>query len=350
MKALLRYLGVFFLIFGLAGGGGYVFITLFTQSAKQVVLPELKGKDIIYVLETLTGLGLNSKLLGSQYHKTIPEYSITFQDPGPGSLIKKGRDVMIYISKGPESVTVPDLRQMSLEQAVLNLERNGLVQGSLSFVHASDTIEGHVLAQFPLPFSKTIKLKACALLISKGPPKTVLVMPDFKGMAVDQTLDLLQKMNLSPSAIESRHSPHSPPGIILSQSPEPGAPVARDSKIRLFASLDRQGLKLNPDRLKGVIRVSHPLPMGFLKRHVRVELTMHNTRFDLFNEYFKPGTTINVLIPAGIKTKINIFVDHELVRTKVSDPWETEPRETLWPYTGVDYPSRHTITGEPIWD
>ncbi|MCP5054278.1 MAG: acyl-CoA dehydrogenase family protein, partial [bacterium] len=43
---------------------------------------------------------------------------------------------------------------------------------------------------------------------------------------------------------------------------------------------------------------------------------------DLFNDYFSPGKNINLLIPAGIKTTIKVFVDHKLVKTRIIDPWK----------------------------
>ena len=51
-----------------------------------------------------------------------------------------------------------------------------------------------------------------------------------------------------------------------------------------------------------------------------------------FNEYFTPGKDINILIPAGIKTKINIFVDYKLVKTRLIDPWkqDNDTGELLW--------------------
>ena len=48
--------------------------------------------------------------------------------------------------------------------------------------------------------------------------------------------------------------------------------------------------------------------------------------------YFLPGKDIHLLLPAGIKTKKNIFVDHELVKTSIIDPWnrDNDTGELLW--------------------
>ncbi|WP_022668387.1 PASTA domain-containing protein [Desulfospira joergensenii] len=350
MKILLRYLLIFSLVFALAGAGGYLFITLFTKSAKEVVLPQLKGKNIIYVLETLTRMGLNAKLLGSQYDPAIPEYSITFQDPAPGALIKKGRDVMIYISKGREEILMPDLRQLPLGQAGLTLESVGLKPASLSFVHSPDTRKDHVIAQYPRPFTQSSKEAPCMLLVSRGPSALPMVMPDLTGSLLADAVQVLDGMNLEPDSITSRNSPNTRPGIVLSQNPISGHPVLSESKIELLASHSRQNLEMDPDNLKGVILVSTPLSPGFLKKHVRVEMTMGGLTLDLFNEYFSPGQDINILIPAGIKTIIDVFVDQKHVKHRTLDPWTREAEDLLWAESRLPSWTRLLTIGENPWD
>lgn len=348
MKALIRGLVIFCLVFAIAGAGGYVFITLFTRSAEEVVLPELKGKNIIYVLETLTRLGLNTKLLGSQYDDAVPEYSITFQDPAPGTLIKKGRDVMIYISKGKEEILMPDLRQLTQAQANLTMERLGLETGIFSFVHSSETRKDHVMAQDPPPFTRASKEIHSRLLISKGPAAVPLVMPDLKSIPLSDAVHLLDDMNLKPFSIKSGHAPKTKPGLVLSQTPEFGWPVLPESRIELMASHSRKDMEMDPDNLRGVVLIRYPLPPGFLKRHVRVELTMNDITLDLINEYFNPENDINILIPAGIKTIINVFVDQEHVLTKTLDPWSREPENLLWAEARSWIRLPHI--GEDLWD
>lgn len=350
MKAFVRTLILFFLVFAIAGAGGYVFITLFTRSAEEVVLPELRGKNILYVLETLTRLGLNTKLLGTRFDPDVPEYGITFQDPAPGARIKKGRDVMIYISKGREEIILPDVRQLTRAQADLTLEGMGLSPAVLSFVHSGETRKDHVMAQVPLPFSLSLKHSVCRLLISKGPAEVPLVMPDLTDMPLADAVHVLEKMDLNPASIQSKNAPEIRPGLVLAQTPEFGSPVFPQSKIELVASHSQEKIQMDPKALSGVILVRYPLRPGFLNRHVRVELTMEDLTLDLYNEYFSPENDINILIPSGIKTMIKIFLDQELVKTTLLDPWTKEP-EFLFQTDDRPYPwTRMLNSGEYPWD
>jgi beta-lactam-binding protein with PASTA domain len=332
MKSFIKYGFIFCLAFTIAGAAGYFAVSLFTKSAKEIILPELKGKNIIYVLETLTHLGVNPKLRGTQYDENIPKYGVTFQDPPSGTTIKKGRDVSIYISKGKKENTIPDLRQIPLKQALLTLETKEFKPGTLSYVYSSSTSKDNIIAQYPLAFTTRASNSLCDLLISKGPEPEIQVMPNLSGMDLETAVSLVEKQQLSISKIKSRSNPNLIQGIVLSQIPEFGKPIFPHTPIELIANNTLAGLQMKPANLKGLILVSHTLDHGFLKKHVRVETDMLGFPLDLFNEYFKPGKDINILIPGNIKTKIKIFVDHELVKIRIIDPWnrDNDSGELLW--------------------
>ena len=88
----------------IAGVSAYFTLSLVIKSEDTVVVPDLVGKDVVFVLEALTELGLNTKVRGSEYSADIPKHHVIHQEPEPGVEIKKGRDVRILISKGTETV------------------------------------------------------------------------------------------------------------------------------------------------------------------------------------------------------------------------------------------------------
>ncbi len=50
----------------------YLTLTLIIKSEDTVVVPNLNGKDVVYALEILTNLGLNTKVKGSEYSAGAP--------------------------------------------------------------------------------------------------------------------------------------------------------------------------------------------------------------------------------------------------------------------------------------
>ena len=344
MKTLVKYGLIFCLAFAIAGTAGYVGIGMFTRSAPEIILPDLTGKDIIAVLEILTRMGLNPKLHGTQYHETIPKYGVTVQDPKPGATIKKGRDVAIYISRGFKESQVPDLRQVPLEQGLLVLEENQLKPGPIAYVHSGQTPKGSIIAQYPLPLTLVATNGLCSLLVSKGPEPISRVMPDLTGMPIDDAVNRLGALALSLGEIRSKFDPKRPENSVLNQTPKFGTRVFQGMPIALVANNPEPGLVMDPKKLKGLIRVSHWLKPGFSNQHVRVVIDWFGAETKLYNEYMKPGKEINILIPAGIKTKVQIFIDHRLVKSRTINPWnqkDTPPWES-W--------TRETYIGDLSWE
>ena len=216
MKSLLKYTFIFLTAFILAGSIAYYSVRLFTQSADEIILPELTGKNIIYVLETLTNMELNAKLYGTRYNDTIPRYSVISQDPQPGATIKKGRDVIIYISKGAKENIMPDLRQIPLEQALILLEKNEFKKGHVSFTYSLKTNKKSVIAQYPKPFSNVLKGSFCNLLVSRGTKSMGMVMPDLKGLQLEKASAVIENHHLSISKIVSNVDRNQDYGVVLS--------------------------------------------------------------------------------------------------------------------------------------
>ena len=130
-----KIIGVAFAFVVVAGISAYLTLTLIIKSEDTVIVPDLVGKDVVYALEFLTDLELNTKVKGSEFSDEFPKNHVTFQDPQSGAEIKKGRDVRIIISKGPKRISMPNLVSLSIQQARLILEENDVCQGEISQAH-----------------------------------------------------------------------------------------------------------------------------------------------------------------------------------------------------------------------
>ena len=98
---------------GITAASAYLALTLIIQSEETVIVPELVGREVVYALELLTGLELDIKVKGFEYNGSVAKHHVIFQHPAAGAEIKKGRDVKIILSKGPETVTLPNFTGVS---------------------------------------------------------------------------------------------------------------------------------------------------------------------------------------------------------------------------------------------
>ncbi len=348
MKTLVKYVFIFCMAFGIAGTAGYMGVSIFTKSAPEVILPDHVGKNILQVLETLTHMGLTPTLHTTQYHETIPKYGVTFQDPRPGATIKKGRDVVMYISKGFKESRVPDLRQVSLKQGLLTLEAAELLAGRILYVYSSQAGKQEIISQYPLPFASIAANTHCDLLVSRGPRPVALVMPDLERLSLDRAAATLEALGLALDDIKSKFDSHRPTGQVLQQKPAFGTRIIGGAMVSLTVNHPKGYGKMDPHTLKTPVWISYALPPGFSNRHVRVVTDIFGKNTDAFNGFMKPGKNINLLIPGGIKTKIRIFVDHQLKTIRDIDPWRHSP-QALWGEWTMNYFTQKTFTGENIW-
>jgi len=134
-----------FIIF--AGISAYLTLTLLIKSEDIVIVPDLIGKEVVYVLEILTDLGLNTKVKGFEYSEDIPKNHIIFQQPESSVEIKKGRDIKIVISKGVKNILMPNLQGLSLQQARIIIEENGLCYGEQAVTYSSIFEKDNIIAQ-----------------------------------------------------------------------------------------------------------------------------------------------------------------------------------------------------------
>ncbi len=139
ISKIFKIVSLFIAFIIIAGLSAYVTLTLIIKSEDTVVVPNLVEKDVVYALEILSDLGLNTRVRGSEYSVHTPKNRILFQEPEPGAEIKKGRDVKIIISKGAKSIWVPNLKGVSIQQARIILEENGLCLGALTRTHSPDS-------------------------------------------------------------------------------------------------------------------------------------------------------------------------------------------------------------------
>ncbi|MGA8239614.1 MAG: PASTA domain-containing protein, partial [Desulfobacterales bacterium] len=218
---------------GVAGITSYFTLSFIIKSEDTVIVPDFVGKDVVYVLESLTELGLNTKVKGSEYNADVPKNHIIFQEPKAGSEIKKGRDVKIIFSKGPQMIPMPNLAGLSLQQARLIFEEQDLCRGSLATVFDIGTDKDTVIAQAP-PSGATVRRGSCVdLLVSEGPRPTAYKMPDLSGLQLEDALLTIERYHLPHGEIKTQIEKGKSKNSVLEQEPPAGYRVIEGDEVNL---------------------------------------------------------------------------------------------------------------------
>ena len=107
---------------------------------------------------------------------SVTENYVISSEPAPGASVASGSTVTLHVSAGPAAsyTTVPNVRDLTKEAALLMLQREGLICGEneLSYVSSNDCEPGRVMWQSYSPGATVIQGTQVYLQISTGPAVT----------------------------------------------------------------------------------------------------------------------------------------------------------------------------------
>lgn len=307
----------------LVGASAYVTLTVLIRSEETVVVPDLVHKEAIDVLGLLTELGLNTKIKESVYSPTVPKNHVMFQEPAGGAKIKKGRDVRIVVSKGPRTGVPPKTAGLTIRQARILLEENGFGTGVTSFAWHDAVEKDRVIVQSPSPGRKTARGTPINLLVSLGRRPATYMMPDLSGALLDDAVGRIEASDLSLGEITTLYRRDMRLHTVVLQKPLSGHPITEGQYIQLAYNQRPGSSPKSPlPHMKGIHLYRYRLENGFLKRYIRAQVDIFDTSFLLYDELFKPGEEVWIMLPMGHKAAFNLYEDDELVAWETFDPWE----------------------------
>ena len=309
MRRFFKIVALFGVFLGVAGASGYFTLRFIIKSEDTVVVPELVGKNVVYSLDILTDLGLNIKVSGFEYRSDVPKNHVAYQEPGPGSEVKKDRDVRIIVSKGPKTLVVPNLVGMDIRQAYIIMEENDLSRGVLSRTFSEQAATDEVISQTPRPGTLLTRGDSMDLLASLGRWPVTYEMPYLHGLALEDAIFVLEEVHLGLGRIRSVERSDLPKDVVVEQHPPSGYQAASGTLVNLTVNRAEKGRVLD----QGLGLFYHRVPEGFLKRHVWIRVNAFGMLYDLRDVFVRPGERIWFLAPQGPETTVLVYQDSELV-------------------------------------
>jgi eukaryotic-like serine/threonine-protein kinase len=219
---------------------------------REVSVPDLLGKtpQEAHRLAELGGFQL--EIERQYYSPTVPEGKILSQIPAPNMRVRRGWQIRVARSLGPQRVVIPDVLGESERAAEINILRRGLDLGSLAAIDLPDVPANQVIAQSPSASASSISTPKISLLSAQTPPPQPFLMPSFIGQTVSSATAALKSAGMQigsitpavPAAAPSQSAqpqpptpapPPTPASVIVSQTPAPGSKVLAGSSINFVA-------------------------------------------------------------------------------------------------------------------
>jgi len=214
-------------------------IMLITIRGKEVEAPDVVGKSFIEAVQILNKHRLGTPIIeGEKYSGDVPQGYVIEQRPEPGHKVKVGREIKVFVSKGAEAGIVPRIVGQTISEAQIALQALGLEIGSIVRIHSDDfPQEGIIIAHTPPPNAAVQKGTKVNLLLSLGPFLLQLVMPDIRGMKLQDAEELLKSRGLKLGLVEREFSLEvEEADIILEQTPQPNDRIKRGTSVNVIVS------------------------------------------------------------------------------------------------------------------
>ena len=289
----------------------FLFMRLIT-GGREVEVPDIRGKDTASALEALGKEGLNLKLpLERRFDNRIPKDHIISQDPGPGKVVKKGKEIKVIISKGSQKVFVPEVKGRSLRSAGITLRQRGLKIGKIARVYSDLIEEDTIMAQSLEPKVEVNRNSVVNLLLSLGPYPIYFYMPDLIGRSLERVSRIIESLRLQAGSITYEVDPELREGVVLNQAPSFGFPVKEKSLVNLVISVKSQ---TRPTGLLRYYMLHYIVPRGLFPKRIKIVVRDAQGEREIYNALLSPGKVIDEVIAISGRARAKIYIDGELER------------------------------------
>lgn len=213
-------------------------LNLYTQHGNEIEVPGFTGINIDKVGDMDIGEDFEFVVIDSVYDDHFSKGEIVLQDPIPGSSVKSGRKIYVTIvANQPEMVTMPDLVDLSLRQALSELKANSLKLDKLDYVpnFAKNAVLAQRLEGDTIDVGvEILKGTPIELVMGAGLNNDKVEIPFLIGKTENESIKILNNLGLNVGYLkylDGRDKIHS---RVYEQQPQP----IENAKIEYGAYVD----------------------------------------------------------------------------------------------------------------
>jgi serine/threonine-protein kinase len=208
-----------------------------SRGSGKVAVPDLIGQSADYADSKLKEAGLNPDRQPDAFSAEVPAGAVISQDPAPGSQAQKGSAVKFVVSKGaepPKKVTVPDLKNLTVNQASSRLSQAGLVLGATSEQFSDSVGSGKVISQSPASGEQATEGSSVNIVVSKGAAPAQATVPYVIGMTKIDAQNAVSAKGLIPFTSEVSNPDPTTWGNCYNQDPVSGTSVDIGTTVIIY--------------------------------------------------------------------------------------------------------------------
>lgn len=287
-------------------------------STQDITVPDVTGKQMEIAQTMLTDkhLSVSVKEVDSS---DVPVGEVITQTPIGGSVVKANRTIYLTVSRGNhgDTVLVPDLRGLTLDEATRKLKEIGLSVGTVTYADA-DREDGKILQQTPSSPDKVAQNTTIDVVVSRVKVKEAapVNVPDTRGMSLDTAMQTLNNAGISIGTVGNLNS--NLPNVqatVTGQSLRKGGRTA-DLYVTYPQTADTSSADV-PKEGTGAMRsgkVNIHVPNGSSNPHVQIVLTDDNGSRTVYDKVQAGGDTVVKNVSGVGRTHVKVFINNTLVQ------------------------------------
>ncbi len=198
-----------------------------SKGAKMVVVPKITGLPEDEAIKLITDAGFTPEPQPDVYDAKVEAGTVIRQVPDAGVELEEGGAIQYVVSRGVETIEVPNVVGKKRATAEANLREAGF---KVSITEAWDekVAAGLVISQNPSKGLQVAKGSTVTIVVSKGPER--IPVPDVIGSTEADATAKLEAAGLKVTVVYEMHAGN---GTVLQQSPSPKTQVARGTTVQI---------------------------------------------------------------------------------------------------------------------
>ena len=216
---------------------GAVVAALLNSGTKSYPIPNLSGLTKDQAIEAIEKDGHFQYKFSEQYDSNIEEGYVVDQNPNQGREFPEGTVINFTVSKGPApaaEVTVPDLSNMTPEEAEAELAKYKLTGKSGNSEPSDDVEVGHVCRQSPGAGTSAKAGDTITYYLSSGPNE--VEVPNVSGYSENNAKSTLKAAGFTDISVVYDNSDTVTSGLVVRTDPSAGTKTAANQTITVTVS------------------------------------------------------------------------------------------------------------------
>ena len=207
----------------------------YTKYDRGQTVPDITGVSITQARKLLVSEGLRDTVIDRRYNAAYPPDYVIDQNPGANQIVKPGRQIYLTINTSSiPKVIVPDVKNMSLRNAELQLKNYGLVRGQVSYI--SSPFKNTVVRQSIGGGTPVERGTVISLTVSDGLGISMVKIPELTGLRLTEAQSQIRDAGLRIGNISYQPSSTVEPKRVLSFTPNDKDSLREGSTVDLVVS------------------------------------------------------------------------------------------------------------------